>query len=54
MLIPFRRNVSTFPKGLIHDEGVLGAMKIIGNALKPENRETFNKMYKLFNDPTKS
>ncbi|HHW7473907.1 TPA: class I SAM-dependent methyltransferase [Mannheimia haemolytica] len=55
------RNVDTFsgemsllsPKGLIHDEGVLGAMKIIGNALKPENRETFNKMYKLFNDPDK-
>ncbi|HGO5822503.1 TPA: class I SAM-dependent methyltransferase [Mannheimia haemolytica] len=53
------RNVETFsgemsllsPKGLIHDEGVLGAMKIVGNALKPENRETFNKMYKLFNDP---
>ncbi|MEG9499671.1 class I SAM-dependent methyltransferase [Mannheimia indoligenes] len=53
------RNVETFsgemsllsPKGLIHDEGVLGAMKIVGNALKPENRETFNKMYKIFNDP---
>ena len=45
------RNVETFSKGLIHDEGVLGAMKIVGNALKPENRETFNKMYKLFNDP---
>lgn len=55
------RNVDTFsgemsllsPKGLIYDEGVLGAMKIVGNALKPENRETFNKMYKLFNDPDK-
>lgn len=53
------RNVETFsgemsllsPKGLIQDEGVLGAMKIVGNALKPENRETFNKMYKTFNDP---
>ncbi|AWW34662.1 SAM-dependent methyltransferase [Mannheimia varigena] len=53
------RNVETFsgemsllsPKGLIHDEGVLGAMKVVGNALKPENRETFNKMYKIFNDP---
>ncbi|MEG9532649.1 class I SAM-dependent methyltransferase [Mannheimia indoligenes] len=53
------RNVETFsgemsllsPKGLIHDEGVLGAMKIVGNALKPENREMFNKMYKIFNDP---
>ncbi|MDD0824829.1 class I SAM-dependent methyltransferase [Mannheimia sp. AT1] len=55
------RNVDTFsgemsllsPKGLIYDEGVLGAMKIIGNALKPENREIFNKMYKTFNDPDK-
>lgn len=55
------RNVETFtgemsllsPKGLIHDEGVLGAMKIIGNALKPENRETFTKMFKTFNDPEK-
>ncbi len=55
------RNVETFsgemsllsPKGLIHDEGVLGAMKIVGNALKPENRETFKKMYQTFNDPEK-
>lgn len=38
------------PKGLIYDEGVLGAMKILGNALKPENRETFTKMYKTFNE----
>lgn len=51
------RNVETYtgemsllsPKGLIQDEGVLGAMKVVGNALKPENRETFNKMYKFFN-----
>lgn len=55
------RNVDIFsgemsllsPKGLIYDEGILGAMKIISNALKPENRETFNKMYKTFNDPEK-
>lgn len=53
------RNVDTYsgemsllsPKGLIYDEGVLGAMKVIGNALKPENRETFTKMFKTFNDP---
>ena len=53
------RNVETFtgemsllsPKGLIYDEGVIGAMKIIGNALKAENRETFKKMFKTFNDP---
>lgn len=55
------RNVETFsgemtllsPKGLIDDEGVLGAMKIVGNALKPENRETFKKMFTTFNDPDK-
>lgn len=55
------RNVDTFsgdmtllsPKGLIYDEGVLGAMKIISNALKPENRDTFKKMYQTFNDPEK-
>lgn len=55
------RNVETFtgemsllsPKGLIHDEGMLGAMKIVGNALKPENREIFNKMYKTLNSPDK-
>ncbi len=55
------RNVDTYsgemsllsPKGLITDEGVLGAMKIISNALKPENRETFTKMFKTFNDPEK-
>ncbi|WP_373778362.1 class I SAM-dependent methyltransferase [Glaesserella sp.] len=53
------RNVETFtgemsllsPKGLIHDEGVLGAMKIVGNALKPENRDTFKKMFQTLNDP---
>ncbi|WP_373819116.1 class I SAM-dependent methyltransferase [Glaesserella sp.] len=53
------RNVETFtgemsllsPKGLIHDEGVLGAMKIVGNALKPENRDIFKKMFQTFNDP---
>ncbi|QIM62924.1 hypothetical protein A1D29_06275 [Pasteurellaceae bacterium Orientalotternb1] len=53
------RNVETFtgemsllsPKGLIHDEGVVGAMKIVGNALKPENRETFKKMFQTFNNP---
>lgn len=55
------RNVETYsgemtllsPKGLIYDEGVLGTIKIIGNALKSENREIFNKMYKTFNDSEK-
>ncbi|MDH2997900.1 hypothetical protein A1D22_00945 [Pasteurellaceae bacterium LFhippo2] len=53
------RNVDAFtgkmsllsPKGLIYDEGVIGAMKIIGNALKTENRESFKKMFKIFNNP---
>lgn len=53
------RNVDTFsgkmtllsPAGMIYDEGVLGAMKIVKNALKAENRETFKKMFKTFNDP---
>ncbi|MDO4626243.1 MAG: class I SAM-dependent methyltransferase [Pasteurellaceae bacterium] len=55
------RNVETFsgemtllsPKGLIYDEGILGAAKIIKNAMKAENRETFKKMFKVFNDPDK-
>lgn len=55
------RNVETFtgemsllsPKGLIYDEGVLGAIKIIRNALKAQNRETFKKMFRTFNNPEK-
>lgn len=55
------RNVDTFsgemsllsPKGLIYDEGIMGAMKIVSNALKPENRDTFKKMFQTFNDPDK-
>lgn len=39
------------PKGMIHDEGVLGTLKIVRNALKSENRNTFKKMFKFFNDP---
>ncbi|OBX11678.1 hypothetical protein QV09_01180 [Gallibacterium salpingitidis] len=41
------------PKGLIYDEGIWGALKIIKNALKSENRTTFKKMFKVFNDPSK-
>ncbi|MDP8162088.1 class I SAM-dependent methyltransferase [Pasteurella skyensis] len=37
------------PKGLIYDEGILGTLKIIGNALKKENFPTFKKMFKTFN-----
>ncbi|WP_044469853.1 class I SAM-dependent methyltransferase [Mannheimia massilioguelmaensis] len=52
------RNVDTFtgdmtllsPKGMIYDEGLLGAAKIIKNAMKPENREQFKRMFKTFND----
>lgn len=39
------------PKGMIYDEGVLGTLKIVRNAVKPENRVTFKKMFKFFNDP---
>ncbi|OBX03539.1 hypothetical protein QV06_09825 [Gallibacterium genomosp. 3] len=54
-------NIQTFsgdmtllsPKGLIYDEGILGAIKIIKNALKAENRTTFKKMFRVFNDPNK-
>ncbi|MDP8034362.1 class I SAM-dependent methyltransferase [Pasteurella atlantica] len=41
------------PKGLIYDEGILGALKIIRNALKRENFATFKKMFKIFNSPDK-
>lgn len=50
------RNVETFsgditlmsPKGLIYDEGVLGAVKVIRNALKTQNRETFKNVFRTF------
>ncbi|OOF60267.1 class I SAM-dependent methyltransferase [Rodentibacter myodis] len=53
------RNVDTFsgemtllsPKGMIYDEGVLGTLKIVKNAMKTENREQFKCMFKTFNDP---
>ena len=53
------RNIETFsgemtllsPKGMIYDEGVLGTLKIIKNAMKAENREQFKKMFSTFNDP---
>ncbi len=34
------------PKGLIYDEGIVGTIKIIKNALKKENRPMFCKMFK--------
>ena len=36
------------PKGLIYDEGLLGTMKIIRNALKKENRPQFLRMFRHF------
>ncbi|HEM7187588.1 TPA: methyltransferase domain-containing protein [Providencia rettgeri] len=36
------------PKGLIYDEGVFGALKIIRNALKKENRPQFLRMFRHF------
>ena len=36
---------------MIYDEGVLGTLKIIKNAMKAENREQFKKMFSTFNDP---
>lgn len=55
------RNIETFsgdmtllsPRGMIYDEGVSGTLKIIKNAMKAENRATFKKMFKTFNDPQK-
>lgn len=41
------------PRGLIRDEGLGGALKIIRNAMKAENRATFKKMFQTFNDPAK-
>lgn len=39
------------PVGLVRDEGILGALNIIKNALKTENRTTFQKMFKFLNNP---
>lgn len=39
------------PLGMVYDEGVWGTLKIIKNALKAENRATFKKMFRVFNDP---
>jgi len=38
------------PRGMIRDEGVLGALKIIRNGLKRENRPQFQAMYRLFKE----
>jgi ubiquinone/menaquinone biosynthesis C-methylase UbiE len=36
------------PKGMITDEGLLGTIKIIKNALKKENKQMFLKMFNTF------
>lgn len=36
------------PKGMLHDEGLIGTLKIICNALKAENRPQFLKMFRHF------
>ncbi len=37
------------PKGMIHDAGVEGALKIMFNAMKQENHEMFSNMFRFFN-----
>lgn len=39
------------PRGMIRDEGVLGALKVIRNGLKKENRAMFRRMFAFFNHP---
>jgi SAM-dependent methyltransferase len=36
-------------RGMIRDEGVLGTLRILRNALKKENRTQFRKMFRFFN-----
>lgn len=36
------------PRGLIYDEGLPGALRIVRNALKRENRKQFLRMFKTF------
>lgn len=42
------------PLGMIRDEGVLGTLKIVKNALKKENNERFKAMFKVFKMHRKS
>ncbi|MBA9087143.1 SAM-dependent methyltransferase [Fontibacillus solani] len=37
------------PTGLIRDEGLIGAIRIVRNGLKKENRTQFKKMFSFFN-----
>ncbi|MCS3432918.1 class I SAM-dependent methyltransferase [Klebsiella sp. BIGb0407] len=36
------------PRGMLHDEGLIGTLKIIRNALKAENRPQFLRMFRHF------
>ena len=38
------------PPGILHDEGAKGALKIMTNAMKKENRTMFTTMFDFFND----
>ncbi|SFG95736.1 class I SAM-dependent methyltransferase [Sporolactobacillus nakayamae] len=42
------------PRGMIRDEGIFGAMKIIKNGLKKENRTMFRQMFHFFNQTGKN
>jgi len=37
------------PKGMIRDEGLIGTLKIVKNGWKRDNRQTFKRMFKFFN-----
>ena len=37
------------PRGMIHDEGFAGALKIMRNAMKKENKAMFRQMFRFFN-----
>jgi len=37
------------PRGMIHDEGLAGTLKIIRNAMKKENKAMFKQMFRFFN-----
>lgn len=38
------------PPGILHDEGAKGALKIMTNAMKKENRDMFTTMFDFFHD----
>lgn len=42
------------PRGMIRDEGFAGALKIIRNAMKKENKAMFRQMFRFFNGHKKN